>query len=99
MRVVAVAARAFRLYAIVLAVASALQSDVNAAIKWLQDAHETGYRDYGFLERIPMLKQQLGGDPRFLEIIDRMRGDVAAQRERARARGLLELTGLLTPQQ
>ena len=50
-----------------------------------------------YLELNPILRQQMGGDPRFIGFIDRMRLDVAAQRERARARGLLDLTGLLSP--
>jgi hypothetical protein len=37
----------------------------------------------------------MGTDPRYLDFIDRMRRDVAAQRERARQRGLLDLTGVL----
>jgi hypothetical protein len=41
----------------------------------------------------------MGTDTRFVELIDRMRRDVAAQRERARARGLLELAGLFRPAQ
>lgn len=51
------------------------------------------------LELNPLFRQQFGTDPRFLTIIDRMRADVAAQRERAGARGLLELTGLIGPAQ
>ncbi len=78
-----------------LAAVSAMRQDTNAALEWLQRAHDGGYRDFAFLERNPILKQQMGSDPRFIEFIDRMRRDVAAQRERARARGLLELTGLL----
>jgi hypothetical protein len=38
------------------------------------------------LQRDPILR---GIEPRFLEIVDRMRRDVAAQPERARQRGLL----------
>ena len=38
----------------------------------------------------------MGTDARFLEFIDRMRRDVAEQRERARQRGLLDLTGVLS---
>jgi hypothetical protein len=37
----------------------------------------------------------MGTDARFVEFIDRMRRDVAAQRERARARGLLDLADVL----
>lgn len=57
------------------------------------------HRNYSFLERDPILRRQIGTDPRFLEFIDRMRSDVAAQRERAMARGLLEVTGVLAPAQ
>ena len=65
-----------------LAAVSAMRQDTNAALEWLQRAHDGGYRDYAFLERNPILKQQMGSDPRFIEFIDRMRRDVAAQRER-----------------
>jgi TolB-like protein len=82
-----------------LAAVSALQQDTAGALDWLRRAYEGGYRDYDFLERDPILRRQMGTDARFVEFIDRMRRDVAAQRERARARGLLELTGLLRPTQ
>ena len=80
-----------------LAAVSAVRQDTNAALEWLQRAHDGGYRDYSFLERNPILKRQMGSDPRFLEIIDRMRRDIATQRERARQRGLLDLTSVLVP--
>ena len=73
-----------------------MRQDTNAALEWLQRAHDGGYRDYSFLERNPILKRQMGSDPRFIEIIDRMRRDIATQRERARQRGLLDLTGVLS---
>ncbi len=76
-----------------------MRQDTNAALEWLQRAHDGGFRDYAFLERNPMLRQQMGSDPRFIEFIDRMRRDVAAQRERARQRGLLDLTVVLGPRQ
>ena len=79
-----------------LAAVSAMRQDTNPALEWLQRAHDGGYRDYSFLERNPILKQQMGSDPRFIEIIDRMRRDIATQRERARQRGLLDLTGVLS---
>jgi serine/threonine-protein kinase len=82
-----------------LAAASALKGDSAAALEWLQKAHDGGYRDYGYLLRDPILRQQFGTDSRFADIIDRMRRDVAAQRERARARGLLDLTGLVSSAQ
>ena len=82
-----------------LAVVAAMRQDTTAALEWLQRAHDGGYRDYGFLEPNPILRQQMGTDARFVEFIDRMRRDVAAQRERARARGLLELISVLSPAQ
>jgi hypothetical protein len=78
---------------------SAMRQNTTAALEWLQRAHDGGYRDYAFLEPNPILRQQMGTDARFGEFIDRMRRDVAAQRERARARGLLELTSVLSPPQ
>jgi tetratricopeptide (TPR) repeat protein len=81
-----------------LAAVAAMRQDTTAALDWLQRAHDGGYRDYAFLERNPILRQQMGTDPRFLDFIDRMRGDVAAQRERARQRGLLDLAGLVGSQ-
>jgi TolB-like protein len=80
-----------------LAAVSAMRQDTNDALQWLQRAHDGGYRDYSFLEPNPILKRQMGSDPRFLEIIDGMRRDIATQRERARQRGLLDLTSLLAP--
>jgi hypothetical protein len=74
-----------------------MRQDTNAALEWLQRAHDGGHRDYAFLERNPILRQQMGSNPRFAGFLERMRLDVAAQRERAKARGLLDLTGLLRP--
>jgi TolB-like protein len=80
-----------------LAAVSAMRQDTNAALEWLQRAHDGGYRDYSFLERNPILKRQMGSDQRFIEIIDRIRRDIATQRERARQRGLLDLTSVIGP--
>jgi hypothetical protein len=55
-----------------------------------------GFRDYGSLERDPILAP-LRGDPKFQSILERIRKDVEAQRERARQRGLLEIESLLDP--
>jgi non-specific serine/threonine protein kinase len=82
-----------------LAGVSAFREDTTAALGWLQRAYDGGYRNYSFVERDPLLQPALGTDPHFLAFIDRMRSDVAAQRERAKARGLLELTSLLGPRQ
>ena len=81
-----------------LAAVSAMRQDTNAALEWLQRAHDGGFRDYAFLERNPILREQMGADTRFIDFIDRMRRDVAAQRERARQRGLLDLA-VLRPRQ
>jgi hypothetical protein len=78
-----------------LAAVSALRQDHGAALDWLRKAHEGGYLNYSFLERDPILLGRLGTNPRFVQLLDRMRSDVAAQRERVRARGLLDLTALL----
>ena len=77
-----------------LAAAAALRGDSKAALDWLNRAVDLGYRDDGFLERDPILKRQLGSDRRFTALVERIRSDVAAQRDRARARGLLELQAL-----
>ena len=54
-------------------------------------------RDYAFIERNPIFKRQMEIDARFVDFIDRMRRDVAAQRERARQRGLLDVVGVVGP--
>ena len=80
-----------------LAAVSAMRQDADAALEWLQRAHDGGFRDYDYLVRNPILLQVMGQDPRFIAFIARMRDDITAQRERARQRGLLDLTGLLGP--
>jgi hypothetical protein len=80
-----------------LAAAAALRKDTNAAIDWLERAFEGGYRNYGFLERDPILLAQLRTDARFHDVLERMRRDVEAQRARARTRGLLDVEPLLGP--
>jgi TolB-like protein/Flp pilus assembly protein TadD len=77
-----------------LAAAAALRGDSRSALEWLRRAVDGGYRDDGFLERDPILKRQLGSDRGFKDLLEEIRSDVAAQRERARARGLLELQPL-----
>ena len=79
-----------------LAAAAALRGDVDVALEWLEQAFDAGYRDYEFLVRGPMFRP-LGSHRRFASVLDRMRRDVEAQRERARTRGLLELQSLIGP--
>ena len=78
-----------------LAAAAALRKDTAGALEWLDRALEAGYRDYAFLELDSIFRAQLGVDPRFRDVLDRMRRDVEAQRARARERGLLEVESLL----
>ena len=80
-----------------LAAVAALRGEADAPLEWLERAFEAGYRDYGFLERDPILRP-LGSNARFVRVLDRMRGDVEAQRERARTRGLFELKSLIGPE-
>jgi len=79
------------------AAAAALRKDTNGALDWLARAVDAGYRDYDFIDHDPIFRAQLGPDPRLAVLVQRMRRDVDAQRERARQRGLLELESLLGP--
>lgn len=80
-----------------LAAGAALQDDSSGALEWLERAFEAGYRDYEFVARAPFFRPRVASTPQFTELVDRMRRDVAAQRERARERGLLEIASLLAP--
>jgi hypothetical protein len=74
--------------------ARALVGDLNGAIAELQRAYDAGWRDYGIAVIDPMLSG-VRDDSRFRALVDRARTDVAAQRERARQRGLLDFAPLL----
>jgi hypothetical protein len=76
------------------AVARALVGDADGAFTELQRAFDAGWRDYGVASVDPMLAR-LRADPRFDRLLERARSDVAAQRERARQRGLLDFSPLL----
>jgi TolB-like protein/predicted Ser/Thr protein kinase len=78
-----------------LAAAAVLRGDHAAAGQWLERAFETGYRDYGILERDPILAK-LEPAAKRRQMLDRMKRDVDAQRAAARDRGLLDVDGLLT---
>lgn len=79
-----------------LAAASMLRGDQSRALEWLGQAYEAGFRDYGSLERDPILAP-LRADAKFQGLIGRIRKDVETQRARARERGLFELQTLLAP--
>ncbi len=79
-----------------LASAAALRRDKNAALDWLERAYQSGYREYAQIEHDPILAD-LRNEPRYRDVLDRMRRDVTALRARARERGLLDLTGLVEP--
>ena len=79
-----------------LAATAALRRETDPALEWLERSFEAGYRDYGSLELDPIFRP-LRRHPRFVSLLDRMRRDVGAQRERARTRGLLELQSLIGP--
>ena len=79
-----------------LAAAAMLRGDPSRAVEWLEEAYDAGFRDYGSLERDPILAP-LRGDAKFEEILDRIRTDVEGQRARARERGLFDFGSLLAP--
>jgi hypothetical protein len=77
-----------------VAAAAALQGDTKGPLSELQRAYDNGWRDYGIASIDPMLSS-LRDHPDFRALVDRTRRDVAAQRDQARARGLLDLSGLI----
>lgn len=78
-----------------LAAVHALKKDRAASLDALARAYDAGYREYGYLERDPIFAP-LRSDQRFRNLLERMRRDVATQRQAARERGLLDIDALLT---
>ena len=79
-----------------LAAAAVLRKDRSAALDWLARAVEGGYPEYAQIERDPILAE-IRSEPRYRELLDRMKERVAAQRARAAERGLLDVTNLFEP--
>ncbi len=79
-----------------LAAAAVMRRDSASAIEWLQRAYDAGYREYGMLERDPILAK-IEPAAKLRQILDRMKGDVDMQRSRAQEQGLLNLDSLLAP--
>ena len=75
-----------------LAAAALLRQDRNAALDWFARAVEGGYPEYGQIERDPILAQ-LKSEPRYRELLDRMKSAARPRRER----GLLDASNLLEP--
>lgn len=73
---------------------AALRGRDAVALDWLGRAYDAGSREYGLLERDPAFAT-LRGHARFLSLLDSMRRDVAAQRQAAREKGLLDIDALL----
>jgi len=70
-----------------------LRGDRGPALDSLAAAVKRGYRDYGFLSIDPIFAS-LAQDTRFRALISEMTRDVALQRQRAVAGGLLDLASL-----
>jgi TolB-like protein/predicted Ser/Thr protein kinase len=79
-----------------MAAAAILRNDHAAAVRWLDEAYDAGYRDYGVLQLDPILAR-LEPAAKLRDFIDRIKRDVDAQREDARAGGLLDIGTLLAP--
>jgi hypothetical protein len=76
-----------------LAAAAVLRKDADEALTWVERAFDAGFLRYALLERDPILAP-LRGNPRFTDLLGRMRREGEAQRARAARRGLLDVTGL-----
>jgi hypothetical protein len=77
-----------------LAAAAVLRKDRQAALDWFERAGDAGYPEYAQIERDPILAE-IRSEPRYRELLDRMKQRVATQRARAAERGLLDVTNLL----
>ena len=60
-----------------LAVAAALRSDHDEAIRWMQAAYDHGLRGFGLIERTYLADDPFVRDPRYLELKARADADIA----------------------
>jgi TolB-like protein len=77
-----------------MAAIAALRSDHAAAFAWLEQAFDAGYRDYGVIDREPILLT-VKPQARFRGILEKMRRDLEVQRTQAEQGGLLNVDPLL----
>ena len=78
-----------------LAAAAVLRKDRQAALDWFERAVEAGYPEYALIERDPILAE-IRPEPRYLELLDRMKERVAPSAP-ALPNGLLDVTNLFEP--
>jgi serine/threonine protein kinase/tetratricopeptide (TPR) repeat protein len=79
-----------------LAAIHALRKTYRSALQTLDRAYDAGYREYGLLERDPIFAP-LRTDRDFRALLDRMRRDVATQRQIARENGWMNLDDVVSP--
>jgi serine/threonine protein kinase/Flp pilus assembly protein TadD len=70
-----------------------IKDDPEAALDSLEEAYQKGFRAYDFVERDRVFAP-LRDSPRFRQLVQQMQQDVAAMRQRARERGLMDLEKL-----
>jgi hypothetical protein len=62
----------------------AVDGQIDEAIENLQRMYELGYREHAYLTYMPLF-DSLRNDPRFIELIRKMRADTAVMRKRVEA--------------
>lgn len=65
-----------------IAAISAMRGDLPTALDWLERGYQAGYKDYRVLARDPFF-DSLRSNPRYQQIVSKMKSDVAAMERRA----------------